>query len=420
MSYSDQFFFQLVGNQITLMAERPRILLRLVSGISWKKKSYFVLIIITLISLLFRLFFTVAGQSGSINNSEFFYFSIVQSLLHGSTISCSPSSYSITIYFCELGNVPLVEFLTVLEISILHNSPLVLRFNTIVLSTATIPITYFVINKLTPSPIVGLLGGLILGTDGYYAYFTSVALPEAPAIFFLLAGIVIYLYVEKRWRFLLGGALLGLAMLSDIGAIFSIIGLACFHIIFAKDKKRFLNTLAMVLFAIFVFVICLQTFDSLFTDAPSIIQQFPLIYHASLTTRQAFASPNWSEFSSISNFNLLDWITLYGNYVGSEITLLLLSCSFWVPLAIFALIRKSSRLARVLKPLTLALLLLSWNFAGSFMELFFSVGESYQLYFLSLILASSIGTACIVWVAYEALNRTFGQETMQVLQTVQS
>jgi hypothetical protein len=76
----------------------------------------------------------------------------------------------------------------------------------------------------------------------------------------------------------------------------------------------------------------------------------------------------------------------------------LLACSFWVPLGIFRLVKNSTK--QESKTLIFALLIFAWNFFGAFVELFFSFGESYDLYFLITIFSSSIGAACLLKIIY--------------------
>ena len=257
---------------------------------------------------------------------EIFYVPEGMALLNGQ--HCSTGVNAPT--NCHLEHPPLVPALIAGGMAIFGEFNAVgWRFASALLGTFSIPLLFGIVWKVSGSKKMAYLSALLLAADVMFFSQSSASLLDIPEIFFGLAAFFAYFAGLKVWKFdkyVISGALLGLAGLAKETAIFLALALLTYILVFEDEKLRH-RTLAVLKVAVvvgLVFVIGLQAYDSVLvspslpgtTSCPmngsSFVQQigYMLCYGSSLNAGCPWAC-GWRDTNLGTYITPFNWITYY-------------------------------------------------------------------------------------------------------------
>ena len=197
------------------------------------------------------------------------------------------------------------------------------RIFDVLLGSFSLPLLFLITLRLTGSRKASYLSAALLGLDVMFFSQSSAALLDIPLVFFSLLAFVLYLYKVRLWlldRFTLAGICLGLATLSKETGIFLIATLATYHFLVGEGGRtyRSLTSIELALVSVGVFILGLQTYDSLLARAafPTFLSQiqYMLHYGASLI------GGGWTYGNNIQ-ITPFSWVTYYQpvTYFGSTV-----------------------------------------------------------------------------------------------------
>jgi hypothetical protein len=257
---------------------------------------------------------------------EIFYVPEGMALLNGQ--HCSTGVNAPT--NCHLEHPPLVPALMAGGMAIFGEFNAVgWRFASALLGTFSIPLLFGIAWKVSGGKKMAYLSSLLLAADVMFFSQSSAALLDVPEIFFGLAAFFAYFAGLKVWKFdkyIISGALLGLAGLAKETAIFLALALLTYILVFEDEKLRH-RTVAVLKVAVvvgLVFVIGLQAYDSVLvspslpgtTSCPmngsSFVQQvgYMLCYGSSLNAGCPWAC-GWKDTNLGTYITPFNWITYY-------------------------------------------------------------------------------------------------------------
>ena len=308
------------------------------------------------------------------------------------------------------------------------------RIFDVLLGTFSLPLLFFVVLRLTGNRKVSFLSAILLGLDVMYFSQSSAALLDVPVVFFALLGFLIYFYKVSFWkldRFTLAGILLGLSALSKEAGIFLMATLATYHLVVGDGgrKMRFISAFEIAIVTAGVFVIGLQTYDSLLARSafPTFLDQI----HYMLSYGSSLIGPGWTYGNNIqiTPFSWMTYyqpVTYYGtsvsvcagsactNYVGVAyygVTNLLETWTtyLWVPIAVWAIWRvfrprsggleqfgfvptNARSLSADTKFALLAVIWFTWNYFP-YVALFAAGRVTYPFYFIPALPAVAMGAS---------------------------
>jgi 4-amino-4-deoxy-L-arabinose transferase-like glycosyltransferase len=385
---------------------------------------------------------------------EIFYVPEGMALLNGQ--HCSTGVNAPT--NCHLEHPPLVPALIAGGMAIFGEFNAVgWRFASALLGAFSIPLLFGIAWKVSGSKKMAYLSALLLAADVMFFSQSSAALLDVPEVFFALAAFFAYFAGLKVWKFdkyVISGALLGLAGLAKETAIFLALALLTYILVFedTKLRHRTFAVLKVAVVVVLVFVIGLQTYDSVLvspslpgtTSCPmngsSFVQQigYILCYGSSLNAGCPWAC-GWRDTNLGTYITPLNWITYYSPvaylrtvvsvcpksvnnvcqggaysyvaiaYYGVTNFLETWTIYIWIPLVAYALYRyyrrkqptldtfglentgrSSVALPGELKFAAFALVLFIWSYAP-YVFLFLSGRVTYPFYFLPAVPAVAMG-----------------------------
>ena len=231
---------------------------------------------------------------------------------------------------CHLEHPPLVPALMAAGMAVFGQfSAVGWRFAPALLGTFSIPLLFGIAWKISGSKRIAYLSAILLAVDVMFFSQSGAALLDVPEVFFGLAAFFAYFAGLKVWKFdkyLISGALLGLAGLAKETAIFLALALLTYILVFEDEKIRH-RTLAVVKVATVVavvFIVGLQAYDTVLvspslpgtTSCPmngnTFVQQvgYMLCYGSSLSAGCPWAC-GWKDNNLGNYITPLSWITYY-------------------------------------------------------------------------------------------------------------
>ena len=385
---------------------------------------------------------------------EIFYVPEGMALLNGQ--HCSTGVNAPT--NCHLEHPPLVPALIAGGMAIFGEySAVGWRFAPALLGTLSIPLLFGIAWKVSGSKKLAYLPAVLLAADVMFFSQSGAALLDVPEVFFGLAAFFAYFAGLRVWKFdkyIISGALLGLAGLAKETAIFLALALVT-YILFFEDEKlrhRTVSILKVALVVGVVFIAGLQAYDTILvspslpgtTSCPmngnSFVNQigYMLCYGASLSSGCPWAC-GWKDSNLGTYITPFNWITYYSPvaylrtvvsvcpnsvngvcqsggysyvsvaYYGVTNFLETWTVYIWIPLVAYSLYRAYRQRQPTLEafggenagnaPITLlgelkfaafALVLFLWSYVP-YVALFFAGRVTYPFYFLPAVPAVAMG-----------------------------
>ena len=257
---------------------------------------------------------------------EIFYVPEGMALLNGQ--HCSTGVNAPT--DCHLEHPPLVPALIAGGMAVFGEfSAVGWRFAPALLGTFSIPLLFGIAWKVSGSKRMAYLSAVLLAADVMFFSQSSAALLDVPEIFFGLTAFFAYFAGLRVWKFdkyVISGALLGLAGLAKETAIFLAMALLTYILLFEEEKLRH-RTIAILKVAVVVgvvFIIGLQAYDSVLvspslpgtTSCPmngsTFVQQlgYMLCYGSSLSSGCPWAC-GWKDTNLGTYITPFNWVTYY-------------------------------------------------------------------------------------------------------------
>lgn len=203
------------------------------------------------------------------------------------------------------------------------------RFAPALLGTLSIPLLFGIAWKLSGNKKLAYLSALLLAADVMFFSQSSAALLDVPEIFFGLAAFFAYFAGLRVWKFdkyVIAGVLLGLAGLAKETAVFIVLALLTYILLFEDEKlrRRTVSVLKVAVVVGVIFILGVQAYDSVglspslpgTTSCPmigsSFVQQigYMLCYGSSLNAGCPWAC-GWKDTNLGTYITPLNWITYY-------------------------------------------------------------------------------------------------------------
>ena len=361
---------------------------------------------------------------------------------------------------CHLEHPPLVPALIAAGMAVFGEFSVVgWRFAPALLGTLSIPLLFGIAWKASGSKKLAYLSAILFAADVMFFSQSSAALLDVPEIFFGLAAFFAYFAGLRVWKFdkyVISGALLGLAGLAKETAIFLALALLTYILIFENEKLRHRTVAVLKVAAVvgLVFIIGLQAYDSILvspslpgtTSCPmtgsSFVQQigYMLCYGSSLNSGCPWAC-GWRDTNLGTYITPFNWITYYSPvaylrtvvsvcpksvnnvceggaysyvsiaYYGVTNFLETWTIYIWIPLVAYSLYRyfkqkqptldtfgpegvvsDSASLTGEMRFASFALILFLWSYVP-YLALFFAGRVTYPFYFLPAVPAVAMGAA---------------------------
>jgi 4-amino-4-deoxy-L-arabinose transferase-like glycosyltransferase len=188
------------------------------------------------------------------------------------------------------------------------------RFFQVILGTASIPLLFALVLKLSGDRRMAYYSALLLAADTMFFVHSGAALIDVQPVFFALAAFLLYFLNLRFWKidsYLLAGVFMGLAGLSKETAIFLFAALLSYHTLFSKGGFRdwVFSSLKIVLAAGAVFAAGLQIYGSLYATAafPTFFQDVRFI----LNYGSGLLGSGWTDPLFNAPITPLNWITFY-------------------------------------------------------------------------------------------------------------
>ena len=306
------------------------------------------------------------------------------------------------------------------------------RFFQVVLGTASLPLLFAVVMKLSGDRRMAYYSALLLAGDTMFFVHSGAALIDVQPIFFALTAFLLYLLNLRIWKidsFLLAGMFMGLAGLSKETAIFLLAALLSYHTIFSRGgfKDWVFSSLKIAIAAGGVFAVGLEIYDSLYVSAafPTFLEaiRFMLSYGSGLI------GPGWIDPVLNTSITPLSWLTFYSpvgyflthvtttitagssqtqlvytevGYYGVTNMLVVWTIFAWVPYVLYEAIRGRRGSAGVAEPLSrslqtglFAFVWFAWTYFPYF-SLWIYGRVTYPFYFVPAIPALAMGTSYFI------------------------
>jgi len=268
---------------------------------------------------------TSSAEYGCIMD-EIFYVPEGMALLNGQ--HCSTGVNAPT--DCHLEHPPLVPALMAAGMAVFGQfSAVGWRLAPALLGAFSVPLLFGIAWKISGSKKIAYLSAILFAVDVMFFSQSGAGLLDVPEVFFGLAAFFAYFAGLKVWKFdkyVVSGALLGLAGLAKETAIFLALALLTYILIFEDEKLRN-RTIAVVKVAAvvgLVFIVGLQGYDSILvspslpgtTSCPmngnTFIQQvgYMLCYGSSLSAGCPWAC-GWKDNNLGNYITPLSWVTYY-------------------------------------------------------------------------------------------------------------
>ena len=196
---------------------------------------------------------------------EIYYVPAAQVLLNGD--KCGPGGLN-----CNMEHPFLSKAVIAAGIVLFGNNDFGWRFFVVLLGTACVPILFAICWRVTKDRTLSLFAAFLLAFETLFFVHSSIAVIDIQPIFFALLAFLVYLGKFRVWKldsFVLAGILLGLSALSKETAIFMLLFLITYNLLFGDGTKRFrlLTSIETFVIAAAVFAVGLQIYVSLFGDS---------------------------------------------------------------------------------------------------------------------------------------------------------
>lgn len=249
---------------------------------------------------------------------EIYYVPAAQALLTGE--KCGPY-----IDNCNLEHPFLSKAFIAAGIVLFGNNDFGWRFFVVLLGTACIPVLFAICWKVTRDSTLSLFAAYLLAFETLFFVHSSMAVIDIQGIFFALLAFLVYLGDFHFWKFnryIVSGFLLGIAFLCKETAVFLVIFLAVYNLLFGTGKtlSRFLTSIVIFGVALAVFAAGLQVYVSLFGN--SSLHTFLDDIHYILSYGSSLKGVGWIDSAFGTPITPFNWMTYYsaiGYYVSTEL-----------------------------------------------------------------------------------------------------
>ncbi len=303
---------------------------------------------------------------------EVYYVPASQHLLAGD--QCQVGAPSGTGAYCNPEHPPLGKALMAAGMAVLGEYDAAgWRLMPAILGSFCIPLLFGTAWEVSGDKKVAYLSAVLLSLDVMFFTQSSAGVLDIPPVFFGLLAFFVYFKGVRWWKadkYVIAGALMGLAGLAKETAVFAVAALATYVLLFEEGAwlGRVYRALKVVLAVGVVFAIGMQAFDSTLASAafPTFVSQVQYIvsYGTSLVAHQLACQPTTGYWCMFANdpggppILPFDWLLYYspvayylvtvtinpGNltyvsvgYYGVTNLLVTWATFVWVPLMAYAL-----------------------------------------------------------------------------------
>jgi 4-amino-4-deoxy-L-arabinose transferase-like glycosyltransferase len=180
---------------------------------------------------------------------------------------CAPSVPN-----CNLEHPPLAKALMAAGMAVFGVGTLGWRLPIALMGSLSVPLLFVLVYQLTREKRASYFASLVFAADILFFVHSSAGLIDVPAIFFSLLAFVVYFRKGSLWKvnnYIGAGILLGLAALSKETALFALLGLVSYELIFGEGgrRERFATAMEVVGASVAAFAAGLQLFDSVLASA---------------------------------------------------------------------------------------------------------------------------------------------------------
>jgi 4-amino-4-deoxy-L-arabinose transferase-like glycosyltransferase len=256
---------------------------------------------------------------------EVYYIPAAQAILSGE--KCGPYLDN-----CNLEHPFLSKAIIAAGMAIFGDNTFGWRFFEALLGTASIPVVFGICWALSKDSTLSIFAAFLTAFETLLFVQSSIAVIDIQPLFFALVAFLVYVADIRIWRLdriTLSAILLGLAALSKETAVFLVVFLVLYNLLFGAGDKmsRFLGSLRMFLIIVVVFCAGLQLYVTLFGNSSTTTFladiKYILDYGASLKcTSSSCGWTNSATFfgAQITPFN---WVTFYGavGYFVTRVTI---------------------------------------------------------------------------------------------------
>jgi len=250
---------------------------------------------------------------------EVYYVPTALGILDG--IQCAPYAPG-----CNLEHPPLAKALIAAGMAVFGVNDLGWRASNIILGTLSIPLLFGLVLLASGNKRLAYFSTVLLALDMMFFVHSSIGVIDVPIVFFSLVAFISYFWKVSLWKidnYVAAGVFLGLAALSKETALFSLLALVNFELLFRRDGLKPLSSrlAKMTLATVAVFIGAIQLFDTLFTSGvqPWFYQHigFMLSYGSGLIASVLACSPTtgyWCKFPSMPGGPPIlptDWLLFY-------------------------------------------------------------------------------------------------------------
>ncbi|MDG6917714.1 MAG: glycosyltransferase family 39 protein [Nitrososphaerota archaeon] len=312
---------------------------------------------------------------------EVYYVPASQHLLAGD--QCQVGAPSDTGAYCNPEHPPLTKALMAAGMAVLGEYDAAgWRLMPAVLGSFCIPLLFGTAWEVSGSKKVAYLSAVFLSLDVMFFTQSSAGVLDVPPVFFGLLAFLLYFKGVRWWKadkYVVAGAVMGLAGLAKETAVFAVAALATYILFFEEGTRlgRVYHALKVVMAVGVVFAVGMQAFDSALASSafPTFVSQVQYIisYGTSLVAHQLACQPTTGYWCMFANdpggppILPFDWLLYYspvayylvtvtvnpGNltyvsvgYYGVTNLLVTWATFIWVPLMSYALYQERRRRSR--------------------------------------------------------------------------
>jgi dolichyl-phosphate-mannose-protein mannosyltransferase len=188
------------------------------------------------------------------------------------------------------------------------------RFFIVLTGTASIPVFFYLMKRLTNNRKLNYFATLLFSSDTLFFVHSSIAVIDVPSIFFSLVSFFFYFSEYRLWKFnkfILSGIFIGLSALSKETGAFFLLTLASYHIMrkgYGNIMNRIYECALMTVASLSVFSLLLQLYDTMYVQgSPLFIQHIQYI----LSYSTGLKGGEWSGGLFNSLIYPFDWITFF-------------------------------------------------------------------------------------------------------------
>ena len=256
---------------------------------------------------------------------EVYYVPAAQHLLAGD--QCTVGAPSGSGAYCNPEHPPLTKALMAAGMAVLGEYDAAgWRLMPAVLGSFCVPLLFGTAWEVSGNKKIAYLSALFLSLDVMFFSQSSAGLLDVPPVFFGLLAFFVYFKGVRWWKlnkYVIAGALLGLAGLAKETAVFAVAALATFILLFGGGSRlgRVYSVLKVVLVVGVVFAVGMQAFDSTVASAafPTFVSHVGYIisYGTSLVADKLACQPTTGYWCLYANdpggppILPIDWLLYY-------------------------------------------------------------------------------------------------------------